>query len=1148
MSLSLRARPALATAVLAVACALSGAVPASAAPGDLDPSYGTGGRVLDPSAKGTGDVIAQAGNKAVIQRAATSSDRKQLQRYSAAGELDPTFGVGGLSEATSFDEQYPSPIATVQQDEQGRLVTATDIRGTTFGIALARYTPDGMLDDTFDEDGMAAFSGGQDIEDMDLAPDGKVVTVGFAYNGYYSGRDIRVDRFYADGSGRDASFNGGGVVTLHPVDNQGAACRGTGVFVQSDGKVVVTGECGNGDVFAQRLNENGTLDQDFGAGKVDLKPFVSVTEIAAGPEGTVLLAGRIDDPALEYDAGDFGLLRLTPSGARDSAFADGEIVRTPVTGSCDEPRELIVQPDGKVLTIGYAAGCSGTKTMTGIARHDATGALDTSFGGDGIVTQAHDGEWNEPFAAALQPNGGLLVAADSTPPGGPGSASLARFETGIVVPSGELRFDPEALAFPSTEVGATSAPKALTITNDTGSTIDIGEIAFTGPFYADNAEKCFPPIDHGGSCTIDIRFKPNITGANDGVMKVFDEAERELGVYGGLSGTATGGPAAGLSAVAVDLGMGEMGKPTASKPVTLTNTGNTTMQVDKAEFAGPFGGSTADCVGDLPAGAQCKVDVALIADAQGPLKGALRFFADVPGKSVEVALTGIGLKAGAASDGSDPVISIAAPVATTRAVVGSPGPAAAFTCSDSNAGDSGVRKCEGFDGDRQVTADEVLDTSAAGTRTFRVEASDWAGRKQTASVIWEVVPATPTPAPPAPVPGRPGGSAKYSVLLAGDVIAPKVPFVLPDGNVVDACNADGTFCFLASVCNANEAANQYDPAACAALAEKIRKASLTSAVDWQARSLPGGMSGFAIGSAVPTPRWGIRDAGSNVIATGDGNVISTGGGNVISTGGGNLSVKAGKIWIPPGVKVQVRKAGTVIDLAGNVISTGGGNLIGQAGGNFVFAEDGWQATRDGVVVASGSGKVISTGGGNVISTGGGNVISTGGGNLIGQAGGNLIGQAGGNVISTGGGNLIGQAGGNVISTGGGNAVLLNRGSFSALGPEALPASLTSFIEYSFSNAEVSTQLLALSVPGGAAARASARKKPRRVVIARSRLSVKRPGVYRSTMTLTRTGRKLIRRLRKKGKKARLTLESSLKPNGGKPIKAGKKVTVKVRRR
>src|SRR2546422_184614 len=105
---------------------LSFAHSVDAGPGDLDATFGTGGRVLTDFGGGAGAraLALQAGGKIVVA-GFTSSDfgtRRDfaLARYNADGTLDPSFGGGRV--VTNFGGRAEASALALQSD--GKIVVA----------------------------------------------------------------------------------------------------------------------------------------------------------------------------------------------------------------------------------------------------------------------------------------------------------------------------------------------------------------------------------------------------------------------------------------------------------------------------------------------------------------------------------------------------------------------------------------------------------------------------------------------------------------------------------------------------------------------------------------------------------------------------------------------------------------------------------------------------------------------------------------------------------------------------------------------------------------------------------------------------------------------------------------------------------------
>ena len=146
-----------------------------AAPGDLDESFGTGGKVLTDFREyqdGAFAVTLQADGKIVVAGYSwtpTSYPDFALARYNPDGTLDLTFGSAGKV-LTDFGGQYyydEAHAVAVQAD--GKIIAAgsSSAFGYDNNFALARYNPDGSLDASFGTDGKVVtdFSGTNDRAD-----------------------------------------------------------------------------------------------------------------------------------------------------------------------------------------------------------------------------------------------------------------------------------------------------------------------------------------------------------------------------------------------------------------------------------------------------------------------------------------------------------------------------------------------------------------------------------------------------------------------------------------------------------------------------------------------------------------------------------------------------------------------------------------------------------------------------------------------------------------------------------------------------------------------------------------------------------------------------------------------------------------------
>ena len=204
------------------------------ADGSLDTSFGGDGTVS--TGLGGSAVAIQSDGKLVV------SGASELARYRPDGSLDATFSDDGTVPTNAV---WARSVA-IQADDRIVVAGAVSVAGELphYDFALLRYTPDGALDTSFGSAGMqtTSFSAGW-LEDeiaaaVALQADGKIVAVGTStpVDWVWEGSAIVLARYATNGS-LDLSFGDGGKrVTIHGVDNSGAA-----VAIQGDGKIVVAG-------------------------------------------------------------------------------------------------------------------------------------------------------------------------------------------------------------------------------------------------------------------------------------------------------------------------------------------------------------------------------------------------------------------------------------------------------------------------------------------------------------------------------------------------------------------------------------------------------------------------------------------------------------------------------------------------------------------------------------------------------------------------------------------------------------------------------------------------------------------------------------------------------------------------------------------
>jgi uncharacterized delta-60 repeat protein/uncharacterized repeat protein (TIGR01451 family) len=411
-------RPGLALAALVLAL-VAGALPAAAvaAPGTLDPSFGTGGEVTtDFGGSDSAEAVAIQSDGKIVAVGGTFSFPSgdfALARYNADGSLDPSFGSGGKV-TTDFGGFDAASAAVIQPD--GRIVAAG--RSGSGDFALARYNTDGSLDTTFGNGGKLTtdFGGFDAAFGVALQADGKIVAAGQGG----PGGGFALARYNTDGS-LDPSFGSGGEVTTHFTSGFEVVIA---VAIQLDGKIVVTGQtfAGGFQQFAlARYNTDGSLDTSFASGGIVATNFGFDSAfggaLAIQPDGKIVAAGRAGT--------DFLLARYNGDGSLDATFGSGGIVTTDFGGTVfDAAFGVALQSNGKIVAAGGTFnGFVGPSADFALARYNPDGSLDASFGSGGKVTTDFGG-FDVARSVALQADGKIVAAGT----GGAGSDfALARY-------------------------------------------------------------------------------------------------------------------------------------------------------------------------------------------------------------------------------------------------------------------------------------------------------------------------------------------------------------------------------------------------------------------------------------------------------------------------------------------------------------------------------------------------------------------------------------------------------------------------------------------------------------------------------------------------------------------------------------------------
>jgi uncharacterized delta-60 repeat protein len=428
-----RGRWRLPAAALA-AVLLAAAAPAHARPGDLDPAFGTGGKVVTDLAGEFDDAnaVAVQPNGRIVAAgfavAGTGLPDFALTRYRADGTLDPGFGAGGKVILDFAGLGLGDQVRALAVRPGDRIVAAGSTTTGDFSadFALARFRADGTLDPGFGSGGKVAtdFAGGSDeVRGLAVQADGKLVAAGSVATGE-AGETFGLARYHPNGA-LDTSFGAGGKVTT---DFGDGFDRAQAVAVQADGKIVAAGLAAVGPdvVFALvRYLPDGTLDAGFGTGgRVTTRFdgfFNEANAVVVQADGRIVAAGGLTTGATSAMA----LAGYRPDGSLDPGFGSGGRVTTDFNGS-GAAAALVALAGGRLVAAGNGAG-SGTGQDFALARYRRNGTLDPGFGAGGKVTTDFGGGTDVAHALAVQADGKLVAAGSPDNIGFGSDFALARY-------------------------------------------------------------------------------------------------------------------------------------------------------------------------------------------------------------------------------------------------------------------------------------------------------------------------------------------------------------------------------------------------------------------------------------------------------------------------------------------------------------------------------------------------------------------------------------------------------------------------------------------------------------------------------------------------------------------------------------------------
>jgi hypothetical protein len=287
-----------------------------------------------------------------------------------------------------------------------------------------------------------------------------------------------------------------------------------------------------------------------------------------------------------------------------------------------------LNPSVSALVYSTSLGLAADATGTGIA-------MDPS--GNPYITGWTTSNENSPPAYPTTPGALQSICNNFTGAYCPGNvAFMTKF-----IPGDQVW--PLSLSFGNQLVGFNSSPQTTTLTNSGSTTLNISGITVTGSNPADFPEinTCGATLAAGANCTITVTFDPMATGNRSASISISDSAANSPQAVL-LSGLGLEQAQVMLSSTKLTFTSQLVGTTSPAQNVTLTNTGNETLDIASIAASGDFA-QTNTCGSTVGAGANCMISVTFTPSAMGKRTGAVTITDNAPDSPEVIMLAGTGI-------------------------------------------------------------------------------------------------------------------------------------------------------------------------------------------------------------------------------------------------------------------------------------------------------------------------------------------------------------------------------------------------------------------------------------------------------------------------------------------------------------------------
>ncbi len=217
-----------------------------------------------------------------------------------------------------------------------------------------------------------------------------------------------------------------------------------------------------------------------------------------------------------------------------------------------------------------------------------------------------------------------------------GQATLALSGTATAAPA--VSFTPSSLSFPLTTLAATSAAQNVVLANTGGATVSVSSIYLTGADFQIVFNSCGASLAPSTSCTISVVFAPVTSGNRSGTVAAVDALGTQTVT---LAGTAQTPATDALSSTALSFATTQVGSPSATQQLVLTNAGDVPLTLIATSVSSPDFAATNSCGNSLAGHSACSVVVSFIPHTVGTVSATLAVADEFRTQTVALSGTGI---------------------------------------------------------------------------------------------------------------------------------------------------------------------------------------------------------------------------------------------------------------------------------------------------------------------------------------------------------------------------------------------------------------------------------------------------------------------------------------------------------------------------